>query len=88
MSNKTDLIAYLADAASISQAKARDIVDAALNFIADNVAGGESVALKGFGTFEMRTRAARTGRNPQTGAAMQIPASTTMGFRAAKRVGA
>ena len=88
MHNKTELIAYLADAASISQAKARDIVDAALNFIADNVACGESVALKGFGTFEMRTRAARTGRNPQTGAAMQIPASTTMGFRAAKRAGA
>lgn len=85
---KTDLVRDIAERLMIPQADAKYIVEAALSFITRTVDAGGSVTVKGFGTFEMRTRAARTGRNPQTGAAMEIPASTTMGFRAAKRVGA
>lgn len=56
---------------------------AALEAIAAAVARGESVTLAGFGTFERRSRAARAGRNPRTGAAMEIPAGVSPAFRAA-----
>ena len=85
---KTDLIRDVAGAESLPQSVAKRVFEAAMTFITQTVADGGSVTVKGFGTFEMRSRAARSGRNPQTGAAMEIPASRTMGFRAVKRAGA
>ena len=88
MTTKTDLTLHVATTHGVSQAKARGIVDDVLGFIADRVAAGETVALKGFGTFEARDSKARMGRNPRTGEAVPIPASTRMAFRAAKKAGA
>ncbi|MFN3973447.1 MAG: HU family DNA-binding protein [Gemmobacter sp.] len=82
---KSDLITHLADHHCLSKADASRAVHAALEFIADAVNDGTTVMLQGFGTFEPRHRAARTGRNPATGEAIEIAASTTMGFRPAKR---
>ncbi|QYK43473.1 MAG: HU family DNA-binding protein [Paracoccaceae bacterium] len=82
---RSDLIAHLADCHALSRADAGRAVTAALDFIADEVVGGHAVTLQGFGTFEPRHRAARMGRNPQTGETIEIAASTTVGFRPAKR---
>ncbi len=59
-----------------------ELRDAVLSSITSAVAGGDKVTLPGFGTFEARSRNARTGRNPQTGAEIQIAASTVPGFKA------
>ena len=83
--SKTDLINHVAASELLSQGQARRIVDTMLGFITEAVAVGNTVALTGFGTFELRTRAARTGRNPRTGEAVEIAASEGLAFRAAKR---
>lgn len=81
--NKTQLVdaiqAKLGEGAS--KKCAETALSAVLGAIADSVKKDEKVQLVGFGTFEMKTRAARTGRNPQTGAAMQIAASKTLSFK-------
>lgn len=84
--NKAEFIDAIAKKSSveISKAKLQLIVDAALETIVTTVAKGDPVALIGFGTFSQGKRAARTGRNPQTGAAIKIPAAKTVKFSAGK----
>ena len=82
--NKAELIEVVAEAADLNKATATRAVDAMLNGIADALKKGEQVALVGFGTFEVRERAARAGRNPQTGETINIKASKAPAFKAGK----
>ncbi len=81
---KTDLIDAVADRAELTKVDAKKAVDAVDAVIAVTLARGEKVTWTGFGTFEVRARSARMGRNPQTGAPMRIPATKTPAFRAGK----
>jgi DNA-binding protein HU-beta len=80
--NKSELIEIIATEADISKTDATATLDAMLGAITQAVAKGETVTLVGFGTFKSSQRAARTGRNPQTGAALEIAASTVPRFTA------
>ena len=84
--NKAEFIDAIAkkSGVEISKAKLQLIVDAALQTIVGNVAKGNPIALIGFGTFSQGKRAARTGRNPQTGDTIKIPAAKTVKFSAGK----
>ena len=82
--NKAQLTEAVAAATDVSKAEAGRAVEATLSAIAGSLAGDDSVSLVGFGTFNVRNRAARMGRNPQTGAAIQIKASKSVGFKAGK----
>jgi DNA-binding protein HU-beta len=82
--NKSELIEKMADAADISKAAAARALDAMTDEIAITLKDGGTVSLIGFGTFSIKKRAARTGRNPQTGAAIDIKASKTPAFKAGK----
>jgi len=82
--NKSDLVDAVASRADMSKAEAGRAVDAVLGSVGDALGNGNSVSLVGFGTFSVRHRAARMGRNPQTGATMQIAASKVPGFKAGK----
>ena len=82
--NKSDLVDAVAGRADMSKAEAGRAVDAVLGSVGDALGNGDSVSLVGFGTFSVRHRAARMGRNPQTGATMQIAASQVPGFKAGK----
>jgi len=79
---KTDFIARVAEQTGTSKKVTRQVIEAALNTIANSLANDEKVVLTGFGTFELRTRQARRGVNPQTRQAMTIPASRSPGFSA------
>jgi len=81
---KTDLIDAVADKAELTKVDAKRSVDAVDAVISVALARGEKVTWTGFGTFEVRARSARMGRNPQTGAPMRIPATKTPAFRAGK----
>ena len=80
--NKKDLIKAVADSAALTNKDAEKAINAVTGAIADALKKGEKVQLVGFGTFEVRERAAKQGRNPRTGAAMEIPASKLPAFRA------
>ena len=82
--NKSELIDQIAESADISKAKAGAALDAVVAGITGALQSGDSVSLVGFGTFSVKARAARTGRNPQTGATIQIAASNVPGFKAGK----
>ncbi len=82
--NKTELIETVAAKSELTKAAAGRAVEAALEAITEAVAKGDSVSVIGFGTFEARKRAARTGKNPQTGAAIKIAATTVPAFRPGK----
>lgn len=82
--NKAELIEAVANAADLNKAAATRAVDAMLGSITDALKKGEQVALVGFGTFEVRERAARTGRNPQTGETINIKAAKAPAFKAGK----
>ena len=82
--NKSDLIDAVADSADISKAAAGRALDGALAAITKALKKGDSVTLVGFGTFTVRKRNARTGRNPRTGEAIKIKASTVPGFKPGK----
>ena len=82
--NKGELIEAVADSAGISRADATKAVDAVLDSITSTLSNGGSVSLVGFGTFSVKARAARTGRNPRTGEPIQIAASNVPGFKAGK----
>lgn len=82
--NKTELIKQVAEQASLSQKDATTSVQAVLDQITQSLQKGESVQLIGFGTFEVRERSARTGRNPQTGEEIHIPGGKVPGFKAGK----
>ena len=79
---KTDFIARVAEGSGVSKKTARQVLEAALDTIAQSLASGEKVVLTGFGTFELRERQERRGVNPQTRQAMTIPASRSPGFSA------
>lgn len=82
--NKGELIEAVAGAAGLSRADATKAVDAVLDSVTRTLSGGGTVSLVGFGTFTVKSRAARTGRNPRTGEAIQIAASKVPGFKAGK----
>lgn len=79
---KTDFIKAVAEKANMSQKETKQVIDAALDVIADALQKGEKVTLTGFGTFEVRQRQEREGVNPQTRAKIKIPATKTPGFSA------
>jgi len=81
---KADLVAQVAKKAEITAKAAKEAVTAVFSTITDALKRGEKVVITGFGTFMVRKRAARKGRNPQTGAEIQIPATKTPGFTAGK----
>ncbi|MEL0036724.1 MAG: HU family DNA-binding protein [Gammaproteobacteria bacterium] len=82
--NKSELIDAIASEADISKASAGRALDSMINSITGALSGGDSVSLVGFGTFSVKERAARTGRNPQTGETIQIKAAKVPGFKAGK----
>ncbi|MEM7279238.1 MAG: HU family DNA-binding protein [Pseudomonadota bacterium] len=82
--NKGELIEAVADAADLSRADATRAVDAVIDSVTGALKKNDSVSLVGFGTFSVKHRNARTGRNPRTGEAIQIKASNVPGFKAGK----
>lgn len=81
--NKTELIDRIAaQADGVSKAQLKQVLEAFQTVVGEVLAEGEAVNLAGFGKFEPRQRAARTGRNPQTGQTLAIPAKTLVGFKA------
>lgn len=82
--NKGQLVDKIAEGADISKAAAARALDSVMSTVTSELASGNDVALLGFGTFKVSARAARKGRNPQTGAEIQIAASNTPGFKAGK----
>ncbi len=82
--NKSELIDSIAADAGLSKADAGKALDATLTAVTGSLKNGDTVSLVGFGTFQVKSRAARTGRNPQTGATIQIAAAKVPGFKAGK----
>ena len=82
--NKGELIDKVADAADISKASAQRAVDAVIDAVSMALKDGDQVAIAGFGTFVVRTRAARSGRNPRTGETINIAAAKVPGFKPGK----
>lgn len=81
---KADLVAQVAKKAGLTSKAAKDAVNTVFSSITAAMKRGEKVVVTGFGTFMVRRRASRKGRNPQTGAEIQIPATKTPGFTAGK----
>ncbi|BAS29401.1 HU family DNA-binding protein [Limnochorda pilosa] len=82
--NKSELISKVADKAGLTKKVAGETVESVLSAIADALSQGDKVTLVGFGTFEVRDRAARKGVNPATGSTISIPASRVPAFKAGK----
>jgi len=82
--NKTELIDAVAEAADLTKAESSRAVDAVVASITKALKDGDAVTLVGFGTFQVRDRAARTGRNPKTGESIKIDASKNPSFKAGK----
>lgn len=82
--NKSELTAAAAQAAGIQKKDAERLLNAAIDIIAQKLVQGETVQLSGFGTFEVRNREARVGRNPITRQAVEIPATKVPAFKASK----
>ncbi|AMD00470.1 MULTISPECIES: HU family DNA-binding protein [Halomonas] len=82
--NKSELIEAIAASADIPKAAATRALDAMVDTVTDSLKSGETVSLVGFGTFSVKERAARTGRNPQTGEPIQISAAKVPTFKAGK----
>ena len=82
--NKTELVAAIAEQAEISKKDAEKALKAFTDVVAEELKKGEKIQLVGFGTFEARKRNARTGKNPQSGEAIEIPAATVPAFKAGK----
>ena len=83
--NKEELVKEIAKKSKVSQKSVANILSATLDTIEKTVSKGKKVTLVGFGTFESRKRAARTGRNPQTGATLKIAAKKVPAFSAGKK---
>jgi DNA-binding protein HU-beta len=82
--NKSDLVSVISDNSGLSKADAARALEASTSAISGALASGDSVTITGFGSFLVRARAARIGRNPQTGATIQISASNAPAFKAGK----
>jgi nucleoid DNA-binding protein len=83
---KTELVAQVAKKAGVSKVEAARVVNAVLDVITEAVKGGQNVTLTGFGTFRVRQRKAREGRNPRTGQKITIPATRTVSFAAGSQL--
>ena len=83
--NKEELVQEVAKSAKVSQKEAAEVINCFMSTVQTTVSKGKKVTLVGFGTFESRKRAARTGRNPQTGKAIKIAAKTVPVFSAGKK---
>lgn len=86
MRNKNDIIEAIASKADISKNAATRALDTAFEEIIASLCNGQKVVFPGFGSFDTKKRAARKGRNPQTGEEMQIPAATVASFKAGKKL--
>ncbi len=84
MAGKLELVGVVAERTGLSKADVGKVLDEALAEIRRTVDGGETVALRGFGTFRLSERSARKGRNPQTGEEIDIPASRSLAFKVSK----
>ena len=82
--NKTELVAAIAEKSELSKKDSEKALKAFIDTVTDELKKGEKIQLVGFGTFEVSERAARTGRNPQTGKEMTMPASKAPKFKAGK----
>lgn len=82
--NKNDLVSAMAEKTGMTKKSTAEVVDAFTSVVAEALVKGEDVALAGFGAFKVKDRAARTGRNPQTGETIDIPASKAISFKAGK----
>lgn len=82
--NKSELIETTAESSGVNKRDVGKVLDGLLSGISGAVRNGDKVSLTGFGTFELRERAARTGRNPQTGEQLQVAASKAPAFKPAK----
>ncbi len=82
--NKSDLVDVIAESGGVSKSTGGKILDKLLDAITHALQKGEDVALIGFGTFKVNDRKARTGRNPKTGEALQIPESKVVAFKVGK----
>jgi DNA-binding protein HU-beta len=82
--NKNDLVDAVAERTGLAKSDAARAVEAVLGTVTETLQKGDQVALSGFGTFVVKARAARTGRNPRTGEAIAIPASRVPAFKAGK----
>ena len=83
--NKEELVKEISKKSKVSQKLAADVLAALIETVEKSVAKGKKITLVGFGSFEARKRAARTGRNPQTGATIKISAKTVPAFSAGKK---
>jgi DNA-binding protein HU-beta len=81
---KSELVAIIAEKADLKKVDAEKALNAFVDAVTEGLVKGEKIALVGFGTFETKKRAARTGKNPQTGAEIKIAASTVPSFKAGK----
>lgn len=84
--NKQDLVASVAEKAGLTKKDAEKAVNAFVETVKGSLAGGDKVSLVGFGTFEVRERKARSGRNPQTGTEIVIPAGKVPAFKPGKEL--
>lgn len=84
--NKTELIKAVSEKAELTQKDAAKVLDAVLETITETLANNDKVQIIGFGTFEVRERAARKGRNPQTGEEIEIPATKAPAFKPGKEL--
>ena len=82
--NKSELVAAMAEKANVTKKAAEESLNAVLDVVKEAMAKGDKVQLVGFGSFETKARAARKGKNPQTGAEMKIPACKAPAFKAGK----
>jgi DNA-binding protein HU-beta len=82
--NKNEFVAAIADTAGLSKVDAANAVEAIITVLKKSLKSGDNVSLVGFGTFTVRKRAARSGRNPRTGATIKIKASKVPAFKAGK----
>ncbi len=84
MAGKTEIVDRVAESTGVSKSDVSKVLDRMLQEVRANLDAGESVTLRGFGTFKVTETAARKGRNPATGEAMDIPAGRRIGFKATK----
>ena len=82
--NKTELVALVADKAEVTQAMAEKVVNSFVDVVTETLSKDEKVVVTGFGTFEVRNRVARRGKNPRTGEEIVVPAQKTPAFKAGK----
>ena len=82
--NKTELVAAVAEKTGLTKKDAERVINATVDTITENLVKGEKVQLSGFGTFELKDREARVGRNPHTKESVEIPATTVPVFKASK----